>query len=124
MKIKSFEDLEIYKLSIVLAKNIYEMTAKLPSKERFNIMDQLIRAVASIGANIAEGFGRNSTKEFLKFLYNARGSLLETRHFLNLARELNYLQETSYQKLRNQTDILGIKLNNFINVLKKQLPQQ
>lgn len=121
MSIKTFEDLEVYQLSIQFTKDIYQMVKELPINERFNISDQLIRAAASIGANIAEGFGRNSTKEFVKFLYNARGSLLETRHFLNLSKELGYIQEIDYEKLKRKNNTLGIKLNNLINALNKKL---
>lgn len=92
MKIKSFEDLEVYQLSLILAKEIYKITDKLPKEEKFIIRDQLIRAVTSIGDNIAEGFGRDTTKEYIKFLYNVRGSLMEVRHFLNLCKELGYIK--------------------------------
>ena len=117
MKIRTFEDLEVYQLSIQLTKKIYQLSEKFPSKERFNITDQLIRASSSIGANIAEGFGRDTTKEFIKFLYNARGSLMEVRHFLNLSRELGYKFDSD--NLFQTINILGIKINNLIKALKK-----
>jgi four helix bundle protein len=118
VKIKKFEDLEVYQLSIQLTKAIYKTTENFPQKERFNITDQLIRASASIGANIAEGFGRDTTKEFIKYLYNARGSLMEVRHFINLSKELGYkiIDKDLYQKI----NILGVKLNNLIRALKKK----
>jgi four helix bundle protein len=120
MKIKSFEDLEIYQLSIVLAKEIYVLTNKLPKEEKFIIKDQLIRAVTSIGANIAEGFGRDTTKDFIRFLYNARGSLMEVKHFLNLSVELGYFKSDEIKAIENQCDILGIKINNLIKALKRR----
>ena len=121
MNIKSFEDLEVYQLSLIFTKNIYQFVKDLPSAEKYNISDQLIRAASSIGANIAEGFGRHSTKEFVKFLYNARGSLLETRHFITLAQELGYSNETYFKCLKKENDILGIKLNNLISALSKKI---
>jgi len=60
--IKSFEDLEVYRLSVLLVKKVYTIVKDFPAKERFVIIDQLMRASTSIGANIAEGFGRHSTK--------------------------------------------------------------
>ena len=119
-RIKTFEDLEVYQLSIKLAKKIYQLVQKLPRRERFNIIDQLIRAISSVGANIAEGFGRDTTKEFVKFLYNARGSLLETRHFLNLVKELNYVKNNDLENIFYDCNILGIKLNNLIKALKNK----
>lgn len=121
MKINSFEDLEVYQLSIQFTRDIYKIVKTLPFSEKFNIANQLIRAAASIGANIAEGFGRNSTKEFVKFLYIARGSLLETRHFLILAKELDYIEETDFARLRTKNDNLGVKLNNLIKSLSKKI---
>ncbi|OGD56609.1 hypothetical protein A2V71_00195 [Candidatus Berkelbacteria bacterium RBG_13_40_8] len=120
MKIKSFKDLEIYQLSVVLAKVIYKLTEKLPREEKFIIRDQFIRAVTSIGANIAEGFGRDTTKEFIKFLYNSRGSLMEVEHFLNLSIELNYFKSEEIKEIENRCDVLGIKINNLIRSLKQR----
>ena len=118
MKIKTFEDLEVYQLSIELSKLVYQIVNKLPTREKFNIINQLIRAVTSIGANIAEGFGRDTTKEFIKFLYNARGSLMEVRHFVNLLVELKYFNRNELVELYELGNRLGVKLNNLIRVLK------
>ena len=117
--IKTFEDLEVYQLSIDITKIVYSLVNKLLSKERYIICDQMMRASTSVGANIAEGFGRNSTKEFIKFLYIARGSPLELRHFTNLCKELDYIKENDLDNLKVKSDTLGIKINNFINSLKK-----
>ena len=81
-KARDFTDLRVYQMSVILSADIYKLTENFPESERWGIIDQLRRASASIGANIAEGFGRYHQKDFAKFLYNARGSLNETRHFL------------------------------------------
>lgn len=120
MKINTFEDLEVYQLSISLAKKIYHLTNELPKNEKYVICDQLIRAVTSIGANIAEGFGRNTTKEFIKFLYNARGSLMEVRHFLNLVIELGYVKSENIIDVKYDCNTLGVKINNLIRSLKNK----
>jgi four helix bundle protein len=121
MVIKSFEDLEVYQLSIKITKNIYSIINSFPAKEKYNIVGQLIRASSSIGANIAEGVGRDTTKEFIKYLFNARGSLMEVRHFLNLTLELNYISNQDVNKILSDCEILGIKLNNLINALKRKI---
>lgn len=115
--VKSYEDLEIYKMSIDLAVSIYMETKKFPKDETFGMRDQLRRAVASIGANIAEGFGRYHYKDKLLFMYNARGSLYEICHFLNLAFRVGYI-DLEYKDARlNDARVLGIKLNNFISAI-------
>lgn len=84
MAVKSFEDLEIYQLAEELTIEIYKITAKFPKEEQFGLTSQLRRAISSVGANIAEAFGRFHYKDKINFLYHARGSLLETRHFLRV----------------------------------------
>lgn len=121
MKINSFEDLEIYQMSLNLAIRIYKLTNLLPKDEKFIIRDQIIRAVNSIGANIAEGFGRNTTKDFIHFLHNARGSLMEVRHFLNLIIELHYIESNNTSEIQDLCNTLGIKINNLIKSLKNKL---
>jgi len=73
-KIKSFQDLEIWQLAHKLVLDIYSLVEKFPKKEEFRLTSQLIRAAISIPANIAEGMGRYSTKEFIHYLIIARGS--------------------------------------------------
>lgn len=70
-EIRDFDDLEIYQLSIDLSDWIYEITAEFPVEEKYNIISQLRKAVTSIGANIAEGFGRFHYKENIQFARQA-----------------------------------------------------
>ncbi len=69
--IKDFRDLEVYQLANKLTIKVYKFIETLPSKEKYCLIDQLMRASSSVGANIAEGFGRYHTKEYIKFLYIA-----------------------------------------------------
>ena len=118
-KTEGFKDLEVYTLSVDLAIEIYKTVDKLPKSENYGIRDQLTRAVNSIGANIAEGYGRYSYKEFIRFLYISRGSLMETLHFLNISLELGYIQKEEFDKLSEKIKNLGIKLNNLISAISK-----
>ncbi|HEY9072545.1 MAG TPA: four helix bundle protein, partial [Desulfobaccales bacterium] len=77
LKSRSFRDLDVWKLSIEFVKNIYQITNKFPKSELFGLASQLRRAAISIPSNIAEGQGRNSSKEFKQFLGVAQGSLAE-----------------------------------------------
>jgi len=72
---------------------IYKLTRNFPKDERFRIVDQICRAAISVPTNIAEGTGRHSKKEFLQFLYIARGSVEEIKYLLLLAKDLNYLKQ-------------------------------
>lgn len=121
-KIKSFEDLEVWQLAIDLAVKVYKLISYFPKEEKYGIVDQLRRAVTSISANIAEGFGRYHYKDSVKFFYNARGSLLEVHSFLLLTKRLNLISEdtnSQYYELMKEIKNLGIKLNNLISSIMK-----
>jgi four helix bundle protein len=86
------------------------------------LTDQLCRrSAASIPANIAEGKGRDSNREFLRFLVIARGSLEETKYHLLLGKDLDYLPEADYNNLLDQYNVMGKMLNGLINKIKKEV---
>ena len=114
-KINDFTDLEVYNLSVDLAREIYSLTSRFPSEEKFGVTNQLRRATSSVGANTAEGFGRFHKKDFIRFLYNSRGSLYETQHFLILSNKLDYLNSNKLKEFNIKIKNLGIKLNNLIS---------
>ena len=87
---RSFRDLVIWQKSHALALEIYRASAKFPRTERYGLVAQMQRAVVSIPANIAEGFGRSSKLEKRRFLNIAQGSLEELRYYLILAADLGY----------------------------------
>ena len=88
-KIEKFEDLEVWKESISLATEIYTI---LKGCKDFSLKDQMQRAVVSISSNIAEGFERNSNKEFIQFLYFAKASCGELRTQLYIASKINIMK--------------------------------
>jgi four helix bundle protein len=87
MSLQSYRDLEVWQMSMELAVECFEATQPFPREEMFGLTSQIRRAASSIPANLAEGQGRHSTKEFLRFISIARGSLkeLETHLMLNSA---------------------------------------
>ena len=113
-----FTELDVWKKAHGLVLEIYKLTASFPREERFRLTDQLCRSASSIPANIAEGKGRKSRKEYVQFLYIARGSLEETRYHLILARDLGYLSSVQFQTLAEGYDEAGRMLNGLINSLK------
>ena len=114
-----FEKLTVWQDAMVLVAKVYEMTRTLPKEERFGLIDQLRRAAVSIAANIAEGRGRYHPKEFIQFLYVARGSLYETITLIKTAAALTYLEPRECTVLLGQCQMIGSKLSGLINSLKK-----
>jgi|SRR3989344_356406 len=87
----SYKDLQVWRKSIQLVKEIYLITEKFPQSEKFGLVDQLRRAAISIPSNIAEGYGRNSPKERAQFISLARGSAAEVEAQLTVSRELGFV---------------------------------
>lgn len=94
MEIRSFEDLEVWQKAKELTIKSYGLTASFPKDEIFGITSQIKKAVLSIPANIAEGFGRFHYLDKAKFYLNARGSLLELKSHLLIASDLKFKNET------------------------------
>lgn len=104
---KSFRKLEIWKKAHELTLNIYRITANFPKSELYGITSQIRRSASSIPANIAEGHSRNTTKQYINFLSIANGSLAETRYFIILAHDLNYMNDEEYNELEAKS--MGIR---------------
>jgi len=113
MEIKRFSDLDAWKVNHELALAIYKITNKFPREELYSLTDQIRRAVASITANIAEGWGRYHYTDRIKFYHQARGSNSEVQNFLILCKDLSYISEAEYNDLYN----LAIKGFQIINGL-------
>src|SRR5260221_14703006 len=93
MTIRHFEDLEIWKLSLLMAKEIYNLTLKNDFAKDYGLRDQIRRAVVSVSSNIAEGFERNNNNEFIYFLKIAKGSNGEVRSQIYIAQYVGYISE-------------------------------
>ena len=106
--------LEVWKVSHELVLQVYKATSNFPSYEQFGLVSQLRRAAASIPANIVEGQSRQHKKEFLQFLFIARGSLSETNYFLFLSKELGYMNPNTYDEMKALCDRIGMMLNKLI----------
>jgi len=102
-----FENLKVFEEAHKLVLFIYRLTRKFPKAETYGLTSQIRRACVSIVANIIEGNSRGHRKEFLQFLYLAKGSLEETKYHLLLARDLKYITEEEYNTAHNQTELVG-----------------
>jgi four helix bundle protein len=114
----NFEKLEIWKLSIRLAVNVYKTTKKFPSSEKFSLVSQLRRAAASISSNIAEGVSRFAVKDKARFIEIAYGSAIEVMNHVILSRELGFIDESELEFYRDSINELSNKLNAFYRNLK------
>ena len=117
-KSRSYRDLNVWKLSIELVKDIYHVTTKFPPVEVYGLTNQLRRAAISIPSNIAEGQGRNSFKEFKQFIAIALGSLAELETQLIISHELLYLDREDFSKLSASLDNIRKMLKALANSLK------
>ena len=113
----SFEDLKIWKRAITLSKSIYDTTKTFPDSEKFGLVGQIRRASVSVALNIAEGKGRASDKEFIRFLYIARGSLYEIFTCLVLSFNCEYVNEAKFNLLKEECYGLYFQINAFIKYI-------
>jgi four helix bundle protein len=116
-KIKSVEDLEVYKRSHNLTLDIYRSSKKFPSEERFGLIPQIRRAASSICSNLMEGSHRLGKKEFRQFVGIAKGSVGELKYHLLLAKDLGYLPPNQFVTLRSEAETVSKMLNGLANSL-------
>jgi four helix bundle protein len=116
--IKSYKDLLIWQKGIEITEKVYLITNHFPNEELFSLTNQMKRASVSIPSNIAEGFGRNSTKSYLNFLKISRGSLYELETQLIIAEKLNYISDSDlFQTIYNLIAEEGKIINSYMNKL-------
>lgn len=116
-----YEDLEVFQESHRLTLEIYKLVRSFPKTERFRLSDQLCRAASSVPANIAEGFGRYTRADTIRFLHIARGSLEETRYFLLLARDLGYVSANEAEQFRERYVGVRRMLNGLISYQRRAI---
>ena len=106
-KVKTYKDLIVWQKAMEMTIALYQIVKKLPKEETYALGDQMRRAAISIPSNIAEGFGRNSKKEYLQFLYIANGSVYELETQLLLCVQIKYLTEVEIQPLISLLSEIG-----------------
>ncbi len=121
MAIQSYQELEVWKVAMDLAAECYRVTRTFPKDELFGMTSQIRRAAASIPANIAEGQGRNHTREFLNFLSMARGSLMEVETHLLLCVRVGLLSEDQLIPLLNLSERISQMLSRLRQALERKL---
>jgi four helix bundle protein len=123
MESKNFielRNLEVYKLSRILSSTAWEIFCRMNFEDKKHIGDQFLRSVDSIGANIAEGYGRFHYLDKVRFYYNSRASHYEAFiHWLELLFEREKISKTEFDSIGETAQILQVKLNNFITSTSK-----
>jgi four helix bundle protein len=114
MKSRGFEQLRVYALAEQLADEIWPMVQRWNAFARNTVGGQLVRAVDSVGANIAEGSGRGACQDNRRFVRMARASLFEARHWLRRAYRRQFLTMAQVTSLKSLIEQLGPKLNAYL----------
>ena len=117
---KDFKDLKVWARAHELTLQVYRITKVFPRDEWYGLVSQLRRAAASVGANIAEGCGRRSDREFVRFLQIARGSASEIEYHLLLARDLGYVSPADFAGLEQRTAELQRMLTALVQTLRPE----
>ncbi len=115
------KDLKIYNLAREISDEAWIIYKSLDWQDKKITGDQFISAIDSVGANIAEGFGRFHYLDKNKFNYNARGSLFESLHWLEILKNRLKITENQFSSLDSKLKSLAVKLNNYIQSTKNQL---
>ena len=121
MPLQSYRDLQVWQKAMDLVVECYRAAEHFPKAEAYGLVAQLQRAAVSVPANIAEGQGRNHTREFINHLSIAYGSLMEVETHLQIAARLNYINESLLQRLLMQTNEIGRMLNGLMQSLNRKL---
>jgi four helix bundle protein len=116
---KSYTDLDVWKLARILVKDIYQLSATFPREEIYNLVSQMRRCAVSIPSNIAEGHGRNHSKDTIQFLYIARGSLYELETQLLISFDLGYCLKENLDVLLEKVINCRQMLNGLIRYFEK-----
>ncbi len=115
--IMKLEDFKVYNLSMDLGEDVYSEVINWNYFDKDTVGKQLVRSVDSVAANLSEGMGRYHYKERKNFSYYSRGSLFETKTWITKAHNRKLFNDELFEKLIQNIEIIGIKLNNYINTL-------
>lgn len=119
-ELRTHKDLDVWKRSIELVTEIYNITKSFPKDELYGLVNQIRRAAVSIPSNIAEGAARKNNKEFIQFLYIALGSISELETQIIISQKLSYMNQTESSNLLNEIIQIRSLLIGLIKFLKKK----
>lgn len=117
----NYEKLDVFHKAHKLVLSIYKTTDNYPGHEKYRLVDQMVRSAYSIPSNIVEGNSKNTTKDYLNFLYISRGSTHELNYFLLLSKDLGYITDEIHNTLAKECEDIAKMLNGLINSLKGKM---
>lgn len=100
---RNYKDLKVWQKSMTLVTKVYSMTKTFPKEELYGLVSQIRKSAVSVPSNIAEGYGRNSTNEYIRFLQIASGSLYELQTQLEISLNLEYLSKEMFESIYEQS---------------------
>jgi four helix bundle protein len=119
--IKTHLDLDVWKQSIILVTEIYEITKGFPKDELFGLTSQIRRSAISVPSNISEGSARNQSKEFIRFLQISQGSLSELETQLIISRELGYCSSERFIEVNGNLHKIRAQISGLIQFLRNRM---
>jgi four helix bundle protein len=119
-KVSSFKDLIVWQKGIELVNDIYSITRSFPKEELYCLTSQIRRSAISIPANIAEGWGRGTTKDYMHFLIISRGSLYELETLIIVSNNQSYVSLDVCNEITNKVNEIGRMLNSLITKLENK----
>lgn len=120
MEYNSFEEMPVWQKAMDPAVKIHSLTERLPRTEDFGLTTQIRNSGLSVSGNIAEGFGRKHTKDKVRFYYNARGSLAETKNHLIYGYKVQYFNKAEFEQYSDLISGIWKELNSLINSLSRK----
>ncbi len=121
VKKQSYKNLIVWQKAIELVTEIYSITKTFPTEERFGLTSQLNRAVVSVPTNIAEGWGRESSKNYLQFLRISRGSLMEVETLMLISKNLDYVNQEKFKLISDKIEEVGKILHGLIKSMQQKI---
>lgn len=116
--IKSYRDLIVWQKSMQLVTDVYRLTRDLPKEEQYGLLSQIRRSAVSIPSNIAEGYGRKSTSDYIRFLQISRGSLYELQTQIEICLNLDFLSRQDFDDIYEKSSEIERMLNGLIKKVK------
>ena len=118
--LKNYKELKVWQRSYAVCIRLYQTTAKFPVEERYGLTSQIRRSAVSIPSNIAEGYGRRTTADYIRFLYIAYGSLCELETQIMLSSDLNYVTDGNIEDILMDISELERMLKALIRSLEEK----
>ncbi|OFX59272.1 MAG: four helix bundle protein [Bacteroidetes bacterium GWB2_41_8] len=120
---KTYRELVVWQKGIELVLLVYNMTKRFPKEELYALADQMKRSSVSVSSNIAEGFGRHSDNDFIRFLNISRGSLFELQTQLEISFRLDFVKSEDYETTMQLATEIDKMLNALISKIKQNTPR-